>query len=111
MEMTLSFRTAVWLQIITLATVLTLSASAPPSTLEKASALQQQGKLREARDLYHQAADEFRRSGDQSRLAIALGEAGNISVQLGDYAGAIRDVEEAIKLRQALKQDAWMAED
>lgn len=107
----LSLRTAIRLGIITLAAALTLSATPPAPTLEKASALQQQGKLPEARDLYHQAADEFRRSGDRGNLAIALGEAGNISVQLGDYGGAIRDVEEAIKLRQALKQDAWMAED
>ena len=81
------------------------------STLDKASVLQKQGKFSEARDLYHQAAAEYRASGNQAYLAIALGEAGNISIQLGDYPGAVRDVEEAIKLREVLHQDAWMSED
>lgn len=81
------------------------------SPLDKASALQKQGKLSEARDGYHQAAEEFRLSGNQNYLAIALSEAGNISIQLGDYSDAIRDTEQAISLRQGLHQDAWMSED
>lgn len=92
--------------------VIAIATSAFAQTLlDKASALQKQGKLSEAHELYRQAAADFRASGNQAYLAIALGEAGNISIQLGDYSGAIRDVEEAIKLRQALHQDAWMSED
>ncbi|HEY6970957.1 MAG TPA: CHAT domain-containing tetratricopeptide repeat protein [Candidatus Angelobacter sp.] len=98
------------LRIATLVMVLAI-AGAAQSKLQRASALQQQGKLSEARDLFHQAADEFRQSGDQANLAIALGEAGYISMQLGDYSGAIRDVEQAIQLRQTVKQDAWLSQD
>jgi tetratricopeptide (TPR) repeat protein len=78
------------------------SASSGTSPLDDALALEQQGKLQEARTLYHVAAEQFRASGDQARLAAALSLAGNISVSLGDYTGAINDVEQAIKLRQAM---------
>lgn len=108
--MMLSTRTIVSLRIMALVIAMATAAFAQ-STLDRASALQKQGKFSEARDLYHQAAAEGRAAGNQAYLAIALGEAGNISIQLGDYSQAIRDVEEAIKLRQALHQDTWMSED
>lgn len=72
------------------------------SPLDEASALQQQGKLKEARDRYHAAAEEFRTTGDQQNLAVALSAAGGISISLGDYGGAINDVERAVQLRRAL---------
>lgn len=109
--MMLSTRTVVSLSTVALITVLALSANAAQSTLDKASSLQQQGKFSEARDMYRQAAEEFRESSDQANRALALGEAGNISAQLGDYSSAIREVEESIKLRQALDQDDWMSQD
>ena len=90
---------------------LAASAAAAKPPLEEALALEHQGKLKEARDLYHSAAEEFRASGDQRRLAAALSMAGNASVSLGDYTAAISDAEQAIKLRQALHDSAGLAFD
>jgi tetratricopeptide (TPR) repeat protein len=81
------------------------------SPLEQAQKLQQQGKLKEARDQYRVAAETFRASGDQRNLAVALSAAGDISVSLGDYQDALRDAEEALKLRQALRDDEGLAVD
>jgi CHAT domain-containing protein len=90
---------------------LAASAAAVRSPLEEALAVEQQGKLKEARDLYHSAAEEFRASGDQRRLAAALSLAGNISISLGDYTAAMSDVEQAIKLRQPLRDNAGLGFD
>lgn len=108
--MTLSTRTIVRLRINALMIALATSAIAQ-TTMDKASSLEKQGKLNEAREMYRQAVAEGRAAGDRAYLAMALGEAGNNSVQRGDYSAAIRDVQEAIKLRQDLHQDAWMSED
>jgi len=97
--------------LIVLVVALAASAAAAKSPLEEALALEQQGKLKEARDHYHSAAEEFRASGDQRRLAAALSMAGNASVSLGDYSEAISDAEQAIKLRRALHDNAGLAFD
>jgi CHAT domain-containing protein/tetratricopeptide (TPR) repeat protein len=98
-------------RLIVLAVALTASAVAVKSPLDEALALEQQGKLKEARNLYHAAADDFRASGDQRQLATALSSAGRISVSLGDYAAVISDVEQAIKLRQAMQDNAKLGAD
>src|SRR6266481_7001340 len=92
-----------WL-ILTLC--LAMSASVGASKLDDAAALQQSGKLREARDLYRTAAAEARVSGDQQNAITALSAAENISVSLGDYPGAISDAEQAIQLRRAVKMNS-----
>ena len=92
------------LRIIALATALALPASAQ-SALERASALEKQGKLNEARDLYRQAAEDSRATRDQRSLAAALSGSGYISRQLGDSTMAIRDAGQAIKLRQTLGEN------
>jgi CHAT domain-containing protein/tetratricopeptide (TPR) repeat protein len=97
--------------LITLAVAMAASAVAARSPLDEALALEQQGKLKEARNLYHAAAEEFRASGDQRQLAAALSSAGNVSVALGDYAGVIADVEQAIKLRQSLHDTSRLGAD
>ena len=81
------------------------------SPLEQAQELQQQEKLKEAREQYRMAAETFRASGDQRNLAVALSAAGGISVSLGDYQDALRDAKEALKLRQALHDDEGLAVD
>jgi len=43
--------------------------------------------------------------------AKALSAAGNISVSLGDYSGAISDAQQAIELRQGSKKDEELATD
>src|SRR6516225_474765 len=88
--------------LLLLALALPWMQAAAKSPLEEAGILQQQGKLKEARNLYHLAADGFRAANDQRKLADALGAAAWISISLGDYQGAIHDAEEAVKLRQAL---------
>jgi len=79
--------------------------------LEEAQVLQQQGKLKEAQSHFHAAAEAFRISGDQKNLATALSAAGDISVSLGDYQDAIRDAEQAVKLRQHFHDDEGLAVD
>lgn len=96
--------------LVVLALVLTASVAAAKSPLDEALFLEQQGKLKEARNQYHVAAEVFRASGDQRHLADALSSAGNIAISLGDYQGAIRDVEQAIQVRQALREDAGLGE-
>src|SRR6516225_9768211 len=80
-------------------------------SLREAMALEKQGKLKEARNLYHSAAEEFRAAGDQHNLAESLSGAGYVSVSLGDYAEAIREAEEALKLRHKLHEDAKLGAD
>ena len=88
-----------------------LAAATGADPLQEAMALEKQGKLKEARQLYHSAAKEFRRVGDQHNLATALSEAAYVSVSLGDYAVAMTEAEEAVKLRQALHEDAKLGTD
>jgi tetratricopeptide (TPR) repeat protein len=86
----------------------TLSGADP---LQAAMALEKQGKLKEARDLYRSAAKEFRATGDQRGLTEALSEAGYISVSLGDYADATSNAEEAIRLRRSLRDNSKLGND
>ena len=79
--------------------------------LQTAMAMEKQGKLKEARNLYHSAAEEFRSAGDQHSLAAALSAAGYVSVSLGDYREAIKEAEEAVKLRQELHENAKLGTD
>jgi tetratricopeptide (TPR) repeat protein len=79
--------------------------------LQDGLALEKQGKLKEALELYRSAAQEFRTAGNQHNLAAALSAAGYVSVSLGDYAGAITEAEEAVKLRQALHENAKLGTD
>ena len=99
---------ALLLFVIILAGTIT---GASTSSLEEARVLEQQGKLKEARNQYHAAAEGFRVSGDQHSLAIALTAAARISISLGDYQDAIRDAQEAIKERQALKENSGVGRD
>jgi tetratricopeptide (TPR) repeat protein len=99
------------LRLALLVMALTASAAAAKSPLDQAFTLQQQGKLKEARNLYHAAADQYRASGDQRNLAKALSSAGDISISLGEYDGAIADVEQAVKLRQALHENVELGTD
>ncbi len=94
--------------------VLPVAATSPGAKspiIEEAQALQQQGKLKEARDRYHSAADAFRDSADQKNAAAALSAAADISISLGGYQDAIRDLEQAVKLRQALHDDKGLGGD
>lgn len=86
-------------------------ANGADSSLQTAVSLEKEGKLKQALDLYRSAAEQFRASGDQHNLAVALSAAGYVSVSLGDYAEAIREAEEAVKLRQALHENAKMGTD
>jgi tetratricopeptide (TPR) repeat protein len=104
----LSASTGMPLKLLVLAFAMAGSLAAEKSPLDEALALERSGKLKEARNQYHVAADAFRASGDQHNLAIALSSAGWISISLGDYQGAIRDVEQAIKVRQALHEDSGL---
>src|SRR5229473_5119719 len=81
------------------------------SHLDDAAALQKEGKLQEARVLYHAAAVESRGSAKQRDLATALSGASRVEVALGDYKGAIRDAQEAIGLRRALKDAGPVGDD
>lgn len=84
---------------------------AAKSSLYEATTLEQQGKLKEARKLYIAAAEGFRAAGDQRDTATSLSAAGNVSLSLGDYTEAINEVEEAVKLRQTLHDDAELGQD
>lgn len=86
-------------------------AAAAQSQMDEAAALEQQGKLKEARDLYHEAADKAAAAGDQLGRAEGLSAAAVTSISLGDYAGAISDAEQAVKLRQALGENTRMGWD
>jgi tetratricopeptide (TPR) repeat protein len=97
--------------LLLLALVVPWTQAAAKSPLEEAQALQQQGKLKEARNQFHAVAETFRVSGDQRNLATALSAAGDISVSLGEYQDAIRDAEQSLKLRQALHDDEGLAVD
>lgn len=68
-------------------------ANGADSSLQTAVSLEKEGKLKQALDLYRSAAEQFRASGDQHNLAVALSAAGYVSVSLGDYAEAIREAE------------------
>jgi tetratricopeptide (TPR) repeat protein len=91
--------------------LLASAVSAASSSIEDAFALQHQGKLKEARDLFRAIATNSRASGDKENSAKALSAAGNISVSLGDYSGAISDAQQAIELRQGSKKDEELATD
>src|SRR5215470_10764688 len=97
--------------LLLLALALPWMQAAAKSPLEEAQVLQQQGKLKEARNQFHAAAEAFRVAGNQGNLAAALSSAADISVSLGDYPEAIRDAEQSIKLRQSLHDDAGLAVD
>lgn len=88
-----------------------MTALAAKSPLEQAQDLQKQGKLKEARDLYQSAAEAFRASADRRNAAAALSSAGDLSIALGDYLTAIRDLEQAVTLRQALLDDKGLSGD
>jgi tetratricopeptide (TPR) repeat protein len=88
-----------------------LSAAAAKSPMDEALALEQRGKLKEARNAYHIAAEALRATGDQRSVAAALSAAGWLSISLGDYPAAIQDAEQAIKLRQALGDDLGLGAD
>jgi tetratricopeptide (TPR) repeat protein len=107
----LSFRNGMPSLIALLAVTLTASVAAARSPLDEALVLEQQGKLKEARNQYHAAADAFRAAGDQRNLAAALSSAGWISISLGDYQGAIHDAKEALHTRQDLHEDSGMGTD
>jgi len=97
--------------LLLLALALPWTQAAAKSPLEEAQALQQQGKLKEARNQFHAAAETFRVSADQRNLAAALSAAADISVSLGEYPEAIRDAQQSVTLRQALHDDAGLAID
>lgn len=91
--------------------LLASAVSAASSTFDDAFALQRQGKLKEARDLFRTIATKSRSSGDKENSARALSAAGKISVSLGDYSGAVSDAQQAIELREGLKKDQELATD
>jgi len=82
-----------------------LAVSAASSSLDDAFALLREGKLKEARDLFHAVAARSSSSGDQENSAIALTAAAKISVSLGNYADAISDAQQAIKLRRTMRKE------
>jgi tetratricopeptide (TPR) repeat protein len=81
------------------------------SQLKKAQALEQQGRLKDARSRYHLAAETFRAANDERNLATALSAAAWISVLLGDYREAIHDAEQVVPLRRALRDDSGLSLD
>ena len=87
------------------------SAAGAASKVDGALELQRQGKLESARDLLATAAQEYRAAGDSANLARALGVAADISVSLGRYDDAIREAEEAVKLRTVGKDTARAGDD
>jgi tetratricopeptide (TPR) repeat protein len=99
------FRTASFLM------VLAASLSGSTFRFEDAQALQQQGKLKEARELLKAAAAEFLASGDQKSQARALSLASRLSLSLGDYGAAISDAESAVAIRKGFKDDIAIGED
>lgn len=94
--------------VITLLVPTVLAAS---PTLKDAFALQRQGKLREARNLFRTIATDSRSSGDKETSAKALSAAGEISVSIGDYSGAVSDAKQAIELREGSKKNRELATD
>lgn len=67
--------------------------------------------LKEAGDLYRSAGEEFRTAFDKHNLAAALSGGGYVSVSLGDYTGAVKAAEEAVKLRRALHENGKIGTD
>ncbi len=106
-----SARKGLTLLVMASAVGLAPAAVAAKSPLDEALMLEQQGKLKEARNQYHLAAEALRASGKQRDLAAALSSAGWISISLGDYQGAIHDAEQAIQVRQALHEDSGLGAD
>src|SRR5215471_14808233 len=91
--------------------VLAVSLSGSTFRFEDAQALQQQGKLKEARELLKAAASEFLASGDQKSQARALSLASRLSLSLGEYRLAISDAESAAAIKRGLKDDVAIGED
>ena len=87
--------------LILSAVSLPTSAATDGPSIDEAVALQRQGKLTEARDVFRAAAANYQTSGDTDKAIVALSTAGKISISIGDYSRAIDDVEQAIKLRQS----------
>lgn len=106
----LSARNGIAPLLFALALTGTISGAAK-NPFEQATVLEQQGKLKEARSQYHEAAEAFRASGDQRNLATTLSAAGRISISLGDYRDAIRDAEEAVRTRQGLQENDGLGRD
>jgi tetratricopeptide (TPR) repeat protein len=99
------------LMLLLIALACAASSPTAKSPMEQAQDLQQQGKLKEAREQYHHAADSFRASGDQRNLAVALSAAADVSNSLGDYHDAIHGAEQAVRLRTALHDNDGLAVD
>ena len=91
--------------------LLVSAVSAASSTLDDAFALQRQGKLKEARDLFRAIATNSRSPGDQENSAIALSAAAKISISLGDYADAISGAKQAITFRRAMRKEKELGGD
>jgi tetratricopeptide (TPR) repeat protein len=81
------------------------------SRFEDAQILQQEGKLKEARELLKTAASEFLDSGDRKSQAKALSLASRLSLSLGEYRLAISDAEIAAGIRRGLKDEIAIGED
>jgi len=97
--------------LLSLAGCLSAPAPAKASTLDDAVALQQKGKLKEARELFRSVAADFRSAGDRQNLATALSEAGKISISLGEYADAIKYTSESVELRKTFKDSTGLGAD
>ena len=106
-----SSRSHLGLRLVLVVPLLVPVVSAASSTLDDAFALQRQGKLKEARDLFRTIAANSGSSGDKENSVKALSAAGKISVSLGDYSGAISDAQQAIELREGSKKDQELAAD
>lgn len=106
-----SSRSHLGLRLVLVVPLLASAVSAASSTLDDAFALQRQGRLKEARDLFRTIATNSRSSGDKENSAKALSAAGKISVSIGDYSGAISDAQQAIELREGSKKDQELATD
>src|SRR5215471_10366059 len=91
--------------------VLAASLSGSTSRFEDARALQQQGKLKEAREMLQAAASEFSASGDRKSQARALSLASRLSLSLGEYGAAIADAGIAAAIRKGFKDDIAIGED
>lgn len=91
--------------------MLAASLSGSHSRFDDAQALQQQGKLKEAREVLQAAASEFAASGDRKSQARALSLEGRLSLALGEYRAAIADAEAAVAIRKGFKDDIAIGED
>src|SRR5215472_9566426 len=91
--------------------MLAASLSGSPSRFDDAQALQQQGKLKEAREVLQAAASEFAASGDRKSQARALSLEGRLSLALGEYRAVIADAEAAVAIRKGFKDDIAIGED